>query len=242
MKNIHILSTDKPSRLWMDSDNNLNLHLIPTTLFKMQNIYITSDEEIKEGDWILDTVNGIIEKVKFISKGKLINGCWVLKSCKKIILTTDQDLIKHGVQGIDDEFLEWFVKNPSCEEVEVKIECTNCDDCNCQYHDPCLKPKYNIVKDMIRYSKEEPKQEPGREIADYIDRHIVEALVEVAKQKMYSEEEIKQIIKSCQNKPIIVENQLTNKRVTSRNWEFDDEYFDKWFEQFKKKNDETRNT
>jgi hypothetical protein len=40
--------------------------------------------------------------------------------CKKIILTTDQDLIKDGVQAIPDEFLEWFVKNPSCEEVEVE--------------------------------------------------------------------------------------------------------------------------
>ena len=38
---------------------------------------------------------------------------------KKIILTTDQELISDGVQPIDDEFLEWFVKNPSCEEVEV---------------------------------------------------------------------------------------------------------------------------
>jgi hypothetical protein len=38
---------------------------------------------------------------------------------KKIILTTDQDLIKDGVQAIDDEFLEWFVKNPSCEFVEI---------------------------------------------------------------------------------------------------------------------------
>jgi hypothetical protein len=40
------------------------------------------------------------------------------KEVCKIILTTDQDLIKDGVQAIDDEFLEWFVKNPSCEEVE----------------------------------------------------------------------------------------------------------------------------
>jgi len=38
---------------------------------------------------------------------------------KKIILTTDQDLIDNGVQDIDTEFLEWFVKNPSCEEVTV---------------------------------------------------------------------------------------------------------------------------
>jgi hypothetical protein len=41
------------------------------------------------------------------------------KGCQKIILTTDQELIKDGVQAIDDEFLEWFVKNPSCESVEV---------------------------------------------------------------------------------------------------------------------------
>jgi hypothetical protein len=30
---------------------------------------------------------------------------------QKIILTTDLDLIKDGVQSIDNEFLEWFVKN-----------------------------------------------------------------------------------------------------------------------------------
>ena len=39
--------------------------------------------------------------------------------CKKIILTTDQDLIADGIQAISDEFINWFVKNPSCEEVEV---------------------------------------------------------------------------------------------------------------------------
>jgi hypothetical protein len=46
------------------------------------------------------------------------------KGCKKIILTTDGDLIKDGIQVIDDdEFLEWFVKNPSCERVEVSEDC-----------------------------------------------------------------------------------------------------------------------
>jgi hypothetical protein len=43
-----------------------------------------------------------------------------LKHYQKIILTTDKDLTKDGVQSIDDEFLEWFVKNPSWEEVEVE--------------------------------------------------------------------------------------------------------------------------
>jgi len=43
-----------------------------------------------------------------------------LQSCKKIILTTDQDLIKDGVQSIDDEFLEWFCsKNGEVDFVKV---------------------------------------------------------------------------------------------------------------------------
>lgn len=41
---------------------------------------------------------------------------------KKIILTTDQDLIKDGVQAIDDEFLEWFSsKNGNVNFVEVIV-------------------------------------------------------------------------------------------------------------------------
>jgi hypothetical protein len=78
-----------------------------------QHIYITSDEEIKGGDWIIENNN----------LGKCTNELWVKRGAsiltKKIILTTDQDLIKDGVQGIDDEFLEWFVKNPSCEFADV---------------------------------------------------------------------------------------------------------------------------
>jgi hypothetical protein len=41
------------------------------------------------------------------------------KNIKKIILTTDQDLIENGVQAIEDEFLEWFVKNPTCEYAPI---------------------------------------------------------------------------------------------------------------------------
>ena len=47
---------------------------------------------------------------------------WYLQSetgYKEILLSTDIELQKDGVHAIDDEFLEWFVKNPSCEEVEV---------------------------------------------------------------------------------------------------------------------------
>ena len=81
-----------------------------------ENIYITSDEEIKEGDWFISLYSNSIQRELKLD--------WTLNkdAYKKIILTTDQDLIKDGVQAIDDEFLEWFVKNPSCEEIEIEQE------------------------------------------------------------------------------------------------------------------------
>ena len=129
MKNIHLIPTDKPSRLFKD---DFGKYFISINIdqeqnhFKPHNLYITSDEEIKEGDWYLniEEKNGI--KNPFY--GKLYKANQSIKSVnddykhnlKKIILTTDQDLIQDGVQSIDDEFLEWFVKNPSCEFIEVE--------------------------------------------------------------------------------------------------------------------------
>ncbi len=49
--------------------------------------------------------------------------CQIFTACSNkvgnIILTTNKSLIKDGVQSIDDEFLEWFIKNPSCEIVDI---------------------------------------------------------------------------------------------------------------------------
>jgi hypothetical protein len=108
MKNIHLIPTDKPSRLY-EFGGQFILTNEPTDAFRNQNIYITNDEEIKEGDWFITTDTNEIHKSDWI-KFHFNNG-------EKIILTTDQDLIADGVQAIDDEFLEWFVKNPSCEWV-----------------------------------------------------------------------------------------------------------------------------
>ena len=119
MKNIHILPTLQPSRLWFHKLNrNLGFSDLPMeyngsgTWVEGRNIYITSDEEIKEGDWGLSKLNEVI----------LFGRSYNEKFYKKIILTTDQDLIKDGVCGIEDGFLEWFVNNPNCEKVEVKQE------------------------------------------------------------------------------------------------------------------------
>jgi len=114
MSNIHVLPTDKSSRLY-SYKGVLNLAIsefvapaiVKNDLINL-NIYITSDEEIKD-DWCYDEYN----KVVFKNTGAGTPG-----ASKKIILTTDPSL--DSVQAIDDEFLEWFVKNPNCEEVEIK--------------------------------------------------------------------------------------------------------------------------
>jgi hypothetical protein len=118
MKNIHILPTDKPSKFIYSTKYNKFMFCYEAPFFlddtqaEHKGIYITSDEEIKEGDWYYDCgdVNFICKAFKHTTQQY---------QRVKIILTTDQELIKDGVQAIDDEFLEWFVKNPSCDEVEV---------------------------------------------------------------------------------------------------------------------------
>jgi len=132
MKNVHLLPTDKPSRLY---NNNGQLHLdsVSTTSNGHtinQNIYITNDEEIKFDDYYLGEDNNLYCLVSKVNS----NG-------KKIILTTDQELINEGVQPIDDEFLEWFVTNPTCEEVFITYEYEQFNQNN-----PILKGSTNVLR------------------------------------------------------------------------------------------------
>jgi hypothetical protein len=159
MKNIFLIPTDKPSRLCLDSKGKL--WFAPNSGYTIadgkQNIYITSDEEIKEGDYMYD-IDGDVGKA-IGSNMKEFEGN------KKIILTTDQDLIKDGVQAIDDEFLEWFVKNPSCESVEVEKEYiffTKEGYGDWYYNDYKLSDLPINYKIII--TKQEPKQETLEEV------------------------------------------------------------------------------
>jgi len=154
MKNVHILPTDKPSRLFYNVGGALLF-----TSYESRNgvdIYITSDEEIKEGDWFY--LDDAIIVTKYINVKPD-------KEAQKIILTTNQDLIKDGVQAIDDTFLEWFVKNPSCEEVEVDKNWNYPLDKSWEYKiiTPKEEQKQHLI-DMMKYDEElglyeESKQE-----------------------------------------------------------------------------------
>jgi len=217
MKNIHIIPTDKPSRLVLETKNS-NLFITSTyfknDLMKYQNIYITSDEQIKDGDWVLYDKKYIRKVDKTFNKQ---NMDWNVLNTDKIILTTDPDLIKDGVQAIDDEFLEWFVKNPSCEYVEVK---------NYKYSEYPLN--YKII-----IPQEEHKQETLEEYAERLAKaedldnykSLKELLIHIAEwqsKRMYSEEEVEQIFNIGQ----MIKNFLDYKPYT----------FKEALEQFKKTN------
>jgi hypothetical protein len=181
MKNIHVLQKNIFNQLGVDHYGKTPTQIKIAEFLINKNIYITSNEEIKERDYGLDTFHKEIRKFR--------NKNFVSKYDKKIILTTDRDLIKDGVQAIDDDFLEWFVKNPSCEWVEVEHN----------YIDWIID-NYKII-----IPQEEPKQETLEEAAertyqkglqDDIDLSFYDGVRLGAKwqaERMYSEEEVEQI-------------------------------------------------
>jgi hypothetical protein len=125
MGNIHILPTtgDKSFGFCKRKDNNKFL-LYPSTeedhnQAEYQNIYITSDEEIKDNDFAFDIRNNDIVKQHPNQQTTLedLQG-GQRRYFFKIVLTTNRDL--KDIQPIPDEFLEWFVKNSTCEEVIVE--------------------------------------------------------------------------------------------------------------------------
>jgi hypothetical protein len=172
MKNIFLLPTDKPSRLYLeDVKFKLTEYDYPNVDYAQnQHIYITNDEEIKEEDWVFG-MDGI-----FQYKGKV--NLPDVELPKKIILTTDLELIADGIQAIGNEFLEWFVKNPTCEYAHIGFIAHN-DIREYKIIIPQEDPNTNLeklpfpelVEELANYYKEvplveEPKQETLEEVAE----------------------------------------------------------------------------
>jgi hypothetical protein len=135
----------------------------------MKNLYkigdelyiISSSEKIKEntqsfkeglnGDWFYNTIYNFIARTGDITSYDF-----------KIILTTDKLLIKDGVQAIPDNFLEWFVKNPSCEYVEIKK-----DSYNLSPMEKMLEKEYVPKSTFDTYKIIIPKKEPKDVVLGY---------------------------------------------------------------------------
>ena len=215
----------------------------------MKNLYkikdelyiVSSSEKIKEntqsfkqglnGDWFYNTIYNFIARTGDITPYDF-----------KIILTTNKLLIKDGVQDIDDEFLEWFVENPSCEEVGVKLK--QHFQADKLKRENLLNGVYHSYKIII--PKEEPKQETLEEAAEkHLQKwrllnniHLSNILhAERCKndfmagakwqqdKNKYSDEDMREAFKIGHK----CARQGSYNNITEQ------EEFDKWFEQFKNK-------
>jgi hypothetical protein len=234
MKNIHLLPTTKEQHSIIRKNTGLLLVQTPRKEFSgtKLNIYITSNEEIKDGEYGLSRLGEIIK----------FHSAYDYRYYAKIILTTDQDLIADGVQAIDDTFLEWFVKNPSCEFVELGLE---------HYFDK------NIDKSPffpLRYKIIIP-QEKNTIITDWLDEHGDPEIDKKVEKQLELEEAAEKYQKTVENKTeygdmadldFIAGAKWQAERMYSEedaiqllikfNQEIQEvEDVRKWFEQFKKK-------
>jgi len=218
MKNIHLIPTENPSSLF-EIDGHLIINkeqLIQPKYYR--NIYITNDEDINENDYIITKDGRLVQVSYLLSKD--------LEEASKVILTTDHDLFKDGVQAINDEFHDWFVKNPSCESVKTKLVY------DYEEHPELVgNPKEEWSYYKIIIPKEEPKQETPEEAAQKqwgnVHRTGVLGFIEGANwqaERMYSEEECYRTLHK-----LMMEIHLSGLVIN------DDMDLKKWFEQFKKK-------
>jgi hypothetical protein len=231
MKNIHILQTDKPSILikdiWKNTFSLVEDFDTNHTDFKAQNIYITSNEEIKEGDWCLFESNNTLKKAVDSTFAIGVNNIRIHadadKKVLKIILTTDGDLIKDGVQAIDDDFLEWFVNNPSCEFVKVKKECCGqCDERLCEVNDLGRKEtKENTFYKIIIPGSHQDETERLLSTEANKKRLLGDIKQAEKSDKKYSEEEVFDLLMEFSSRDINSSSRTPHSIA-------------KWFEQFKK--------
>ena len=119
---IILLETNNKSNIWSHKGRRLyynqnNPNDVDDEI--RYNIYIISDDEIKEGDWYFDGTDFIHKKSKH--NNTLVDGN---KQAKKIIATTDTSSINIRQMTFMDEATEWIydIPQPSQQFIEKYIE------------------------------------------------------------------------------------------------------------------------
>lgn len=122
MKNIYLLNTEMPTDGIVIGRNagvsfteyREELIKLPVETFRGNyyepvNIYITSEDKIELNDYIVD--NWQVEKWKDRSS---------LLGKKKVIMTTDKQLISERIQEVDDGFLDWIIQNHDTNYIKIE--------------------------------------------------------------------------------------------------------------------------
>lgn len=157
MKNIYIEDAydEKDPYLYRDPQNKF--YTLPQLMetygkvlpfYQPINLYVVSlTEKIKEGDWGYEVNScyptGLPRLLKCESvwgDEMRVPGGWTRQikfpqsglEMAKVVLTTDSQLIDEGVSSVDDDFVEWFIKERK-DYIELHIDnrCTYCGQRNC---------------------------------------------------------------------------------------------------------------
>lgn len=188
MRNLFLLSTSKQGAItlnyqwntwWITTDHIIREVERNVEKLKYHNIYIISDEDIKAGDWCLDLLHYSI-CIRTLDNYK--------SQFKKIILTTDKDLIKVGVQPIEEEFLNWFIKNPTCNYVKTEKMLqtrwgTEWIDLPNQKEGRENDGIYRFIFKLIYPNEECICERPDDNVCDYCDEQESKKILQEAKNK-----------------------------------------------------------
>lgn len=168
MKNVFLIPTNKKSRLHVaynapsdyDPHNkSLNVDRPKLVLYDTpkgsgknifaKNIYITNDEYLKIGRedlgcYYLNSSGNITQKKNSSWENRFNN-----EFSKKIVLTTDQDLISDGVQEVSSSFLDFYVVNPTdCVEVTKMLQTRH----GCDWYDLPNQKEDREMDGIYRYN------------------------------------------------------------------------------------------
>lgn len=238
--NIHLLTTKKPTKL---HNKNGSLYGKYTKLYIKEfqgneynsfHMYITSDDDIKERDWVYCNIDNTVDMANDRTN-------YHRDKFKKIILTTDPDLIKNGIQAIDDKFLEWFVKNPTCDEVEI-LRCSIEGLYTLSLKEKFKQETLEKAAERLRKYKygifiSKDADVKGQLVIDTANAAFLSGMIEGAKwqeEKSYNNEDLGMLLDFVSKKYNIsngigwFHSHESVKDISSK------EVLNKWFEQFKK--------
>lgn len=158
--------------------------------WRPQELYITSEEALKPGDWYINTSLDLSQQAPEIHAKKSDFVAHkkdpLFKYCKKIFLTTDPVL---GIKEVPDTFLEYLVKHPLCDEIKITFEescCGKCDGVNniCFADMVCEKHKMQGCEKghgkKFASVKVPEKEIVGYRIKPNIDRYMVDTILKNA--------------------------------------------------------------
>ena len=84
-----LLPTNEKSNIWL-RNNKLQYNCSPSSKINPHDLYILSNDEIKEGDWVIDIENNILFKVKEQGHSGLLRSetdSFIKDACRKVIAT-----------------------------------------------------------------------------------------------------------------------------------------------------------